>query len=51
MELQLPQHFDGRRFDCGSRIGLIEATLQYALDDPQLGEATRALMRDALAKS
>jgi UTP--glucose-1-phosphate uridylyltransferase len=42
--------FDGRRFDCGSRIGLIEATLQYALDDPQLGDATRALMRDALAK-
>jgi UTP--glucose-1-phosphate uridylyltransferase len=42
--------FEGRRFDCGSRIGLIEATLQYALGDAQLSEPTKALMRQALAE-
>jgi UTP--glucose-1-phosphate uridylyltransferase len=46
----LAYRFEGRRFDCGSRIGLIEATLQYALDDPQLCDAAKALMRQALAE-
>lgn len=45
----LAYRFEGRRFDCGSRIGLIEATLQYALEDADLRDATKALMRDALA--
>jgi len=45
----LAYRFEGRRFDCGSRIGLIEATLQYALDDDGLRDATRDLMRRALA--
>lgn len=46
----LAYRFEGRRFDCGSRIGLIEATLRYALDDEDLRDATRALMREALAE-
>lgn len=45
----LAYRFEGRRFDCGSRIGLIEATLQYALEDADLRDATKALMREALA--
>ena len=45
----LAYRFEGRRFDCGSRIGLIEATLQYALDDADLRDAAKALMRQALA--
>ncbi|MGL6291592.1 MAG: UTP--glucose-1-phosphate uridylyltransferase GalU [Silanimonas sp.] len=45
----LAYRFDGRRFDCGSRIGLIEATLQYALEDPDLRDAAKSLMRQALA--
>ena len=44
----LAYRFEGRRFDCGSRMGLIEATLQYALEDDLLAEPTRALMRAAL---
>ncbi|MBS3959098.1 MAG: UTP--glucose-1-phosphate uridylyltransferase GalU [Xanthomonadaceae bacterium] len=44
----LAYRFEGRRFDCGSRIGLIEATLQYALDDESLAGPTRELMRQAL---
>ncbi len=46
----LAYRFEGRRFDCGSRIGLIEATLQYALDDADLRDAAKALMRNALAE-
>ena len=45
----LAYRFEGRRFDCGSRIGLIEATLQYALEDDALRDAAKDLMRRALA--
>jgi len=47
-ERTLAYRFAGRRFDCGSRIGLVEATIQYALDHDDLNEATRAYMRAAL---
>ncbi len=46
----LAYRFEGRRFDCGSRIGLIEATLRYALEDDDLRDAAKALMREALAE-
>ena len=44
----LAYRFEGRRFDCGSRIGLVEATIQYALDHEDLADATRAYMLEAL---
>jgi UTP--glucose-1-phosphate uridylyltransferase len=44
----LAYRFEGRRFDCGSRIGLVEATIQYALDHEDLAGPTRAYMLDAL---
>lgn len=47
-EKALAYRFEGRRFDCGSRIGLIEATIQYALDHDDLAEATREYMTQAL---
>ena len=47
-ERVLARRLHGRRFDCGSRIGLVEATIQYALDHDDLNEATRAYMRAAL---
>ncbi len=47
-ESVLAYRFQGRRFDCGSRIGLIEATIRYALDHDDLAEDTRAYMRAAL---
>lgn len=46
----LAYRFEGRRFDCGSRIGLIEATIRFALDHEDLAEETRAYMRAALAE-
>jgi UTP--glucose-1-phosphate uridylyltransferase len=40
--------FRGSRFDCGTHIGLIEATIRYALDHERLSDAARRLMHDAL---
>lgn len=40
--------FRGTRFDCGTHIGLIEATIRYALDNEKLSDAARSLMRNAL---
>ena len=33
-----------RSYDCGSKIGYLEATLAYALQHPQLAQAFRALL-------
>lgn len=40
--------FKGTRFDCGTHIGLIEATIRYALDHEKLSDAAQRLMQDAL---
>jgi len=50
-EKALAYRFEGRRFDCGSRIGLVEATIQYALDHDDLAEAAREYMTKALKNS
>jgi len=42
--------FAGRRFDCGSRIGLVEATIHYALDHEDLADQARAYMKEALSR-
>ena len=28
---------DGTRFDCGSRLGFIEANIAFSLQDPEIG--------------
>ena len=40
--------FQGTRFDCGTHIGLIEATIRYALDHEALSEAASRMMQNAL---
>jgi len=40
--------FQGTRFDCGTHIGLIEATIRYALDHEKLSDSARKLMQHAL---
>jgi len=30
--------FEGKRYDCGSKLGYLEATVEYGLKHPQLGE-------------
>jgi UTP--glucose-1-phosphate uridylyltransferase len=40
--------FQGTRFDCGTHLGLIEATIRYALDHETLSDSARKLMQNAL---
>ena len=42
----LAYRFEGTRFDCGSKLGLVKATLHFALQDPALADATRAFVRE-----
>ena len=44
----LAYRFRGTRFDCGTHIGLVEATIRYALDHESLREAARRVMQTAL---
>ncbi len=37
----LAYRFHGTRYDCGSKIGLVQATLRFALDSPDIAAATR----------
>ena len=40
--------FDGRRFDCGSKTGFVEATLALALERDDMGADVRGIMRRLL---
>jgi UTP--glucose-1-phosphate uridylyltransferase len=46
----LAYRFQGTRFDCGTHLGLIEATIRYALDHETLSDAARKLMQNALSE-
>jgi UTP--glucose-1-phosphate uridylyltransferase len=37
----LAHRFDGRRFDCGSKAGMVRATLHFAARDPALADLVR----------
>ncbi|WP_310532832.1 UTP--glucose-1-phosphate uridylyltransferase GalU [Novosphingobium sp.] len=48
---QQPFHavtFDGRRFDCGSKTGFVEATLALALEREDMADEVRAIARRLL---
>ncbi|MFM9934831.1 MAG: UTP--glucose-1-phosphate uridylyltransferase GalU [Novosphingobium sp.] len=50
---QQPFHavtFGGRRFDCGSKTGFVEATLALALERPDMADDVRAIMTRLLAQ-
>ncbi len=38
--------FEGRRYDTGSKIGYLEATVEFALKDPELGEQFRTYLKN-----
>lgn len=40
--------FRGKRFDCGDKLGYLEATIALGLKHPDLGEGLRALLRTYL---
>ena len=37
--------FEGRRFDCGDKVGFLEAQLAFALKRPDLADAVRGFLR------
>ncbi|MFC1657012.1 UTP--glucose-1-phosphate uridylyltransferase GalU [Candidatus Moduliflexota bacterium] len=37
--------FDGKRYDAGNKLGFLKATVEYAMDDPDLGETFKKYMR------
>ena len=37
--------FEGRRYDCGDKLGYLQATVEYALKHPELGEAFADYLR------
>ena len=41
----LAYRFVGTRFDCGNKLGLVKATLHMALNDAQIGDATREYLK------
>ena len=38
--------FTGKRYDCGSKLGYLQATVEYALDHPELKSKFRAYLKD-----
>ena len=37
--------YEGRRFDCGDKVGFLEAQIAFALERPDLGPAVRAFLK------
>jgi UTP--glucose-1-phosphate uridylyltransferase len=42
-------HFDGKRFDCGDKVGFLEANVCYALQRPDMRDKVASLVRDIAA--
>jgi UTP--glucose-1-phosphate uridylyltransferase len=43
--------FAGTRYDCGSKLGYLQATVEYALGHPELGKEFRRYLRDLQLKT
>jgi len=48
-EQVLAYEFQGKRYDCGSKIGYLEATVEYALKHEELSTEFRAYLQQLLA--
>ncbi len=44
-ESVLAYEYSGKRFDCGSKLGYLQATVEYALRHPELKESFRAYLK------
>lgn len=42
--------YDGQRYDCGSRLGFIEANIAYALQDPEIGDRVKEIVKNYATK-
>lgn len=43
--------FEGKRYDCGSKLGYLEATIAYGLKHPETGKAFRELLKTYAAEN
>ncbi|MGQ0834603.1 MAG: UTP--glucose-1-phosphate uridylyltransferase GalU [Gammaproteobacteria bacterium] len=43
--------FTGRRYDCGSKLGYLQATVEYGLRHPQLGTPFRRYLQELMRSS
>ena len=48
-ERVLAYQFEGRRYDCGSKLGYLEATVDFGLKHPEVADDFAAFLRDRLA--
>jgi UTP--glucose-1-phosphate uridylyltransferase len=37
--------FEGKRYDCGSRLGFIEANIAFSMRDPEIGAQVQNIVR------
>jgi len=44
-EQVLAYEFEGKRYDCGSKLGYLQATVEYALDHPDLNSKFRSYLK------
>lgn len=49
-ETILAYRFPGVRYDCGNKLGYVEATVRYALDDDEMGEDFAEYLRSVVGK-
>lgn len=49
-ETVLGYEFDGKRFDCGSKSGYLQATVEFALQHPELKQEFEAYLSDLVRK-
>ena len=47
-EAVMAYEFPGRRFDCGSRLGMLQATVTFALRRPDLADRFRAYLQELI---
>ena len=38
--------FEGKRYDCGSKLGYLQATVEYGLKHPSLGADFRSYLKE-----
>lgn len=46
IETVLAFQFQGKRFDCGSKLGYLQATIAYALKHPELADDFQVILRE-----
>ena len=50
-ETVLGYEFTGKRYDCGSKSGYLQATVEFALQHPELKEGFERYLRELVCKT